>query len=126
MRKLTQEKAVEMLAGMDHGFVSPEGARDIGGAFGFMPRLYFETVNSRAFKGLSVPGKEDGEQVEGIAAHDLAAGICQHLKLATASSIGIEGRGSALRFNVEQIKKYLSQQRVTKRIRKRLSDSGLY
>lgn len=108
-KKLTKLEALDMLADSDHGFLWPEWARKIGEPFGVKPKTYFETVNSRAFKGLSVPGKQDGEKVEGIAAHVLAETICHHLSIRHGADIGIGGVGSRLRLAVEQIRKTLEK-----------------
>lgn len=108
-KRLTRLEALAILADCDHGFLSPDGARELAKPFGLEPKLYKERANTGEFKGLEVPRVGAGELVEGMAAHVLAEAICRHLHLGTGADIGIEGKGSRLRFAVERIRAHLEK-----------------
>src|SRR3990167_3293674 len=85
--------AVIQLEQYDHCFLSPDGVRMIGEPFGYFgnsPTI----IDSKAFKGLSVEGKEDGDVVDGMDAAELAEKIC---KLEGVEYSPMYGRGSRLR-----------------------------
>ena len=74
---LTKKQAIEELQQLDHAFLTPEAVREIGEPFGV-----YETItavdNRSGFKGLNLgPDNKEGDEAEGLAAHDLARLICK-------------------------------------------------
>ena len=107
MAKLTKLQAVQQLREYDHAFLTPEGAKEFAAPFGIVPGLHYEMVDHHNPKGLRIPGKEHGDRVEGIAAHQLAEQLCGAEGLPCPDFYGI---GSQLRACCELLEQHLAKQ----------------
>lgn len=103
--EMTKLEAVQELSQFDHCFLNPIGVEAIGKSFGFY-RVGTRIVNSKAFKGLSVEGLADGDQVDGMDAADLAEELCKSEGISYPT---LNGRGSRLRFCCQALKNHLTQ-----------------
>lgn len=102
---MKQRDALAMLRSADHGFFDPTEATQIAAAFGLTITLQKHRVDSKAHKGLTVPGAEDGEMVSGYDAADLAERIARHVCGFRSYQMG---RGFRLRSACDAIEKHLA------------------
>jgi len=102
-----QLEALKQLEALDHSFLTEFGALQIALPFGMGPRLKTERVDHVTPTGLRVPGKQHGEAVYGIAAHELAEQLLERYGL--ARKVMLEGRGSRLRAAIATLRAYLGQ-----------------
>ena len=104
---MTKLEAIQALAEYDHCLITPEGVKKFGEPFGYCPaKMPKHTVDSKALKGLTVEGKADGEQVEGMDASRLAESLCRKEGVAYTPKYG---RGSQLRECCDRLIEHLSK-----------------
>lgn len=97
----SQLEALEDLASESHSFFSRDQVKEYLKWFpGAVDPSFRHTVNGGSnFKGLSVPGKKDGDTVYGASGWDLSAAIYHSLG---GKGIPFEGRGSRHRFAISE------------------------
>jgi hypothetical protein len=93
---------VAELRELHHVFLNVEGARYFSTPFGFMAQTHLEHDSSHVPKGLSLT--DGADSAHGVASHELAAQICQHLKLGYPH---VSGRGAQLRLCCDVIEQHL-------------------
>ena len=97
---MTATEAVEILMENDHTYFTPALGKKICIALG-VPVKPVEREEVTGGMGLSVPGKKNGEFVEGYASHRLASYVVHILD--PKFSNGMLGRGSAQRADAARI-----------------------
>jgi hypothetical protein len=100
MKKMTAAEAVEILSENDHAYFLPAVGEQICRALG-VPVKPVEREEVTGGMGLSVPGKKNGEFVEGYASHRLASYIVRNLDQSFSNRM--LGRGSAQRADAARI-----------------------
>jgi len=93
---------VDELRQCDHAFLTVEGAHYYSKPFGFTARTYVAHANPDDPKGLTLDS--GAESARGIAAHDLAMQICDHVGVAYRETMG---RGSQLRLCCDALEAWM-------------------
>lgn len=100
----TQMGVVQQLRGFDHCFLGREYVHNVLKLFpGAVDPSKTWVIDHHGWKGLSVPGKKDGEIVYGADAADLAESIAASLGAGEEIIGRVSGRGSRLVFACEYI-----------------------
>mgnify|MGYP001573982963 CR=1 FL=1 len=103
---LTKIQAIDELEKYDHAFLTPEAVRELGEPFGVYHTIT-ATDNRNDFKGLNLgQDNKEGDQAEGLPAHDLARLICKRENVPYAFMNGI---GSQLRVCCKAMREHLAE-----------------
>lgn len=106
---MTKLEAVNELVKYDHCFMTVDGARTLAEPFGYdVEKIAYIAKDTRSeFKGLTMEGKQEGDEALGVDADRLAEALCQHLELEYRPMMG---RGFRLRHCCQVIRESLENE----------------